>query len=279
MIDSVREARGIKALEETFQRSQKGGRCAFIPYLTLGYPTPADTLELVPALQAGGADIIELGVPFSDPVADGPTIQEASQVALQAGMTPSICLDLVAKLRHKGGVTVPLLLMGYYNPIHNYGIEDYVHDCAEVGVDGFIIPDLPPEEAGPLQKACQGRGVALVFLVAPTTREERMATIADATRGFLYVVSRLGITGTERTPETNLISRLDQVRRYARTPVAVGFGISEPQQARGLVPHVEGVVVGSAIVRRASEGPDAVREFVASFRSALMRETPASSPS
>lgn len=273
MNDSVREAKGVKALEEAFQRTRKEGRCAFIPYLTLGYPTPADTLDLVPALQAGGADIIELGVPFSDPVADGPTIQEASQVALRGGVTSSACLDLVAELR-QGGVAVPLLLMGYYNPIHAYGVEDYVRDCAQVGVDGFIIPDLPPEEAGPLQKACRARGMALVFLIAPTTKEERMAIIADATQGFLYVVSRLGITGTEVSPEANLISRLDRVRRYARTPIAVGFGISEPGQARGLAPHVDGVVVGSAIIRRAPEGAEAVRDFVASFRSALTKEPP-----
>ncbi|MFP3895351.1 MAG: tryptophan synthase subunit alpha [Anaerolineales bacterium] len=270
MIENARAVQGLQAIHGAFRRAEAEGRCAFIPYLPLGYPTPADTLELVPALQTGGADVIELGVPFSDPVADGPTIQEASQVALQAGVTPSLCLDWVAELRQKG-VTVPLLLMGYYNPIHSYGVEDYVRDCAEVGVDGFIIPDLPPEEAGALQKACEGRGMALVFLVAPTTREERIATIADATRGFLYVVSRLGITGTEHSPEADLTARIRQVRCHARTPIAVGFGISEPEQARGLAPHVDGVVVGSALVRRAAEGPEAVRDFVASFRPALAR--------
>ncbi len=271
MMDEMQEARGVRALDDAFQRTREEGRCAFIPYLPLGYPTPGGTLELVPALEAGGADIIELGVPFSDPVADGPTIQEASQVALRAGITPRACLDLVAELR-QGGLTVPLLLMGYYNPIHSYGVEDYVRDCAQVGVDGFIVPDLPPEEAGPLRKACQARGLALVFLVAPTTREERIAIIADATRGFLYVVSRLGITGTERSPEADLISRLARVRRHARTPITVGFGISQPEQARGLAPHVDGVVVGSALVRRATEGAQAVRDFVASFRPALTRE-------
>ena len=274
MIKRVREKRGLQALAKAFQNAQDEGRCAFIPYLPLGYPTPADTLELIPALQAGGADLIELGVPFSDPVADGPTIQEASQVALQAGITPKICLELVAKLR-QGGVTTPLLLMGYYNPMHSYGVEDYVRDCASVGVDGFIVPDLPPGESGILQSACQKEGMALVFLVAPTTREERVAAIADATRGFLYVVSRLGITGTEHSPEAGLHSRLDQVRRYAKTPVAVGFGISEPEQARGLASHAEGIVVGSAIVRRAAKGPKAVRDFVASFRPALTKDTPA----
>lgn len=274
MMTTIREARGVQALAYSFERAQEQGHCAFIPYIPLGYPTPADTLELVPALQAGGADIIELGVPFSDPVADGPTIQEASQVALRAGMTPATCLDLVAGLRQEGRVSVPLLLMGYYNPIHSYGMEEYVRDCAQAGVDGFIVPDLPPEEAGPLQEACQEKGMALVFLVAPTTQAERIATIADTTRGFLYVVSRLGITGTERSPETSLISRLDQIRPYAKTPIVVGFGISAPEQARGLAPHVDGVVVGSAIVRRATEGAGAVRDFVASFRPALAKETP-----
>ncbi|MEA3406920.1 MAG: tryptophan synthase subunit alpha [Chloroflexota bacterium] len=274
MMTTIREARGVQALAYSFERAQEQGHCAFIPYIPLGYPTPADTLELIPALQAGGADIIELGVPFSDPVADGPTIQEASQVALRAGMTPATCLDLVAGLRQEGRVSVPLLLMGYYNPIHSYGMEEYVRDCAQAGVDGFIVPDLPPEEAGPLQEACQEKGMALVFLVAPTTQAERIATIADTTRGFLYVVSRLGITGTERSPETSLISRLDQIRPYAKTPIVVGFGISAPEQARGLAPYVDGVVVGSAIVRRATEGAGAVRDFVASFRPALAKETP-----
>lgn len=264
------DARGTPAIDAAFRAARAEGRCALITYLTLGYPSPTDSLRLVPALQAGGADIIELGVPFSDPVADGPTIQRASHAALRAGVTPSQCLTLVARLRHMG-VSVPLLLMGYYNPIYRHGLAKYARDCEEARVDGLIVPDLPPEEAAPLRRACGKEGIALVFLVAPTTGEGRLARIAAATQGFLYVISRLGITGAGRSPGQELSARLALVRRYAQTPVAVGFGISRPEQARALAPHVDGIIVGSAIVERASEGAEAVRSYVASLRAAMLQ--------
>ena len=268
MMPRIRERSGLDAISAAFASARAQGRCAFIPYLTMGYPSPADTPELVLALQSGGADIIELGVPFSDPVADGPTIQRASQVALDAGVTPSGCLGIVAELRD-GGVSVPLVLMGYYNPIHSYGVEEYAHDCAAAGVDGLIVPDLPPEEAAPLRAACQHHGVALVFLIAPTTSDLRIAKVASETEGFLYVVSRLGITGTDTSPGEELADRLDLIRRYARTPVAVGFGISRPDQVRDLAPRVAGIIVGSAIVKRAEQGAEALVEYVSSLRPAL----------
>ena len=258
---------GLSAIAAAFGEAHAQARCALIPYLTLGYPSFGDSLELIPALQKGGADIIELGVPFSDPVADGPIIQRASQVALEAGMTPGRCLELVARLR-KGGITVPLILMGYYNPIHSYGLEGYAGDCADAGVDGLIVPDLPPEEAGPLQKACQGHGLALVFLVAPTTGESRIAKIAAATQGFLYVVSRLGTTGVGRSPGQQLSARLDVVRRHAKTPVAVGFGISRAGQVHALASQVDGVIVGSAVVKRAQDGAGALLEYLSMLRAA-----------
>lgn len=267
------DGHGVKAISEAFARARAQGRAALITYLTLGYPSPADSLELVNALQVGGADLIELGVPFSDPLADGPIIQRASHVALQAGMTPRGCLELVPRLRG-AGVTVPLLLMGYYNPIHAYGLEAYVRDCALAGVDGLIVPDLPPEEAGPLRAACsprsgRGRGLALVFLVAPTSGEGRIAQIAAATQGFLYLVSRLGTTGTGQGPGEELAGQLALVRAHARTPVAVGFGLSRPDQMRQLAPQVDGLIVGSAVVERAAEGAAALRDYVRSLRAAL----------
>jgi len=259
---------GAKAISAAFARTRAQGRAALITYLTLGYPTPDDSPGLVSALQAGGADLIELGVPFSDPLADGPIIQRASHQALQAGMTPRGCLEIVPRLR-QAGVTVPLLLMGYYNPIHAYGLEAYVRDCALAGVDGLIVPDLPPEEATPLREACQREGLALVFLVAPTSGEGRIAQIAAATQGFLYLVSRLGTTGTGQGPGVELTKQLALVRAHARTPVAVGFGLSRPEQVRQLGPQVDGLIVGSAVVERAAEGAAALRDYVHSLRAAL----------
>ena len=261
--------RGSEAIDAAFAAARHESRCALITYLTLGYPSPAKSLALVPALQAAGADIIELGVPFSDPVADGPTIQRASQAALRAGVTPQMCLDLVAQLR-RDGTTVPLVLMGYYNPIHSYGVSEYARDCAGAGADGLIVPDLPPEEADPLKEACNREGLALVFLIAPTTGESRLARVAAETSGFLYVVSRLGTTGAGLGPGTEVTARLEKVRRHAVTPVAVGFGISRPDQARMLAPLVDGLIVGSAIVERASGSEEALRGYVASLHQALI---------
>jgi tryptophan synthase alpha chain len=265
---TARELRGSAAIGAAFDRARGAGRCALITYLTLGYPSPEDTLRLVPALQAGGADLIELGVPFSDPVADGPAIQRASLMALQQGVTPQGCLELTARLR-ESGVSVPLLLMGYYNPIHHYGVERYAQACVAAGADGLIVPDLPPEEAQPLREACLSRGLALVFLVAPTTGEARIARIAQASTGFLYVISRLGTTGAGQGPGPELADRLALVRRHARTPVAVGFGISRPEDARTLAAHTDGIIVGSAIVERATQGPDALQAYVGALRAAL----------
>ena len=268
MTTTAGDYRGVSAIQAAFEMARSEDRPALITYLTLGYPTPADSLELVPALQAGGADIIELGVPFSDPVADGPTIQRASHAALQAGVTPRLCLELAAGLR-ENGVSAPFVFMGYYNPIYSYGLAAYVRDCVTAGVNGLIVPDLPPEEAGPLAAACQNHGLALIFLVAPNTGEERIAEIADITQGFLYVVSRLGTTGVASSPGGELDAQLALVRKYAKTPIAVGFGISRPEQVHVLASQVDGIIVGSGIVERAPMGADVLREYVSSLRGAL----------
>ena len=261
--------RGIRAIKDAFDTARRQHRPALITYLTAGYPTESATLELVAALQEGGADLIELGVPFSDPVADGPTIQQAAQVALQEGITPERCLELVSVLRQRG-LNAPLVMMGYYNPIYAYGLDRYAQRCATVGADGLIVPDLPPEEAGPLREACDAHELALIYLVAPTSSETRIAALAQQTRGFLYVVSRLGITGAGKAPaQAELCERLAVIRRYATTPVAVGFGISRPDQVRDLAGDVDGLIVGSAIVSRAAEGTDAVRTYVQSLRRAM----------
>ena len=274
MIAAGEERCGSDAIGAAFSAARAEERCALITYLTLGYPSPGASLELIPALQAGGADIIELGVPFSDPVADGPTIQRAAHVALQAGTTPRECLDIVARLR-QSEVTVPVVLMGYYNPIHTYGPSEYARDCAGAGVAGLIVPDLPPEEAVLFSRACQRQGLALVFLVAPTSGEERIRRIASATQGFLYVVSRLGTTGMEQGPSVGVAAQLALVRSYAKTPVAIGFGVSRPEQVRALAHQVDGVIVGSAVVERAREGADALRSYVASLCSGLSHQAAA----
>lgn len=259
---------GIAAIEQAFAAAQAQGRPALLTYLTLGYPSPEASLTLVPALERGGADLIELGVPFSDPIADGPVIQSASQAALQQGVTPASCLAQVRVLRTQG-VAVPLVLMDYYNPILSYGPAAYVRDCVEAGVDGLIVPDLPPEEAGELAAACGAMGLALVYLVAPNTGAERMTRLAAETSGFLYVVLRLGITGEQTTLAEDVSIRVNAIRQAAHTPVAVGFGIARPEQVRALASLADGIIVGSAIVERAPEGPAAVEAFTAELRRAM----------
>jgi tryptophan synthase alpha chain len=263
---------GVSAITQAFAVANTQGRPTLLTYLTLGYPTREASLELIPAMQRAGADIIELGAPFSDPIADGPTIQAASQVALQAGITPGGCLSLAAELREQG-VSVPFVMMGYYNPILSYGPTAYARDCASAGIDGLIVPDLPPEEAGELSAACQVQGLALIYLVAPNTSDERLRYLAASTTGFLYVVSRLGTTGSGQSPTAQLTERLEQVRQVSRTPVAVGFGISRPEHTRALVGAVDGVIVGSAVVERAPLGVAAVERFVGELRRALEPDT------
>jgi len=234
-------------LERHFQAARAANRKSLIVYLCAGDPDLAATGRLVPALAEAGADVIELGVPFSDPLADGPTIQLAAERALRSGTTLTGILDLVARLRRQG-CAVPLVLMGYLNPIVRMGVEAFVARSAEVGVDGFIVPDLPLEESGALGDPAAAKGLSLVLLAAPTTPPDRLRTIGSRTRGFLYFVSITGVTGARTTLPPDLPARLDAVRAASKAPVAVGFGISVPEQARALAAHADGVVVGSALV-------------------------------
>ena len=269
MRECVRE-HGRHAIERAFAQARVENRCALITFLTLGYPSLETSIDLVRALARGGADIIELGVPFSDPVADGPAIQESSLAALQAGMTTRRAFDMVRALRAEG-VGQPFLLMGYYNPILSHGLEAYVDDCLASGVDGLIVPDLPPEEAEPLEALCRQSDLALVYLVTPTSDAERVQQVAGRTTGFCYVVSQLGTTGSALRNEDSLAQRLADVRRVAHTPVAVGFGVSQPGQVSRLGGQADGVIVGSAIVRKSKEGAEALEQYVASLREATAR--------
>ena len=261
---------GAARIEAVFQAARGEGRCLLIPYLTLGYPTPRASLALVRAVTEAGADIVELGIPFSDPLADGPTIQRATHVALEQGMTVTRCLESAAALRC-GGVQVPFLFMTYYNPILAYGEAPFCRACRESGVDGLIVPDLPLEEAASLQEACEREGLALVFLLAPTSTDERIRKVAGRSRGFIYLVSVTGVTGAREHLPPDLAAFVQRVRRQTDQPLCVGFGISLPEQVQEVARVADGVIVGSAILERAAkeDGIEQVGSFVSTLRRAL----------
>lgn len=264
------QKRGVQRISAVFERTRAEDRTALMPYLTLGYPTPEASLSLIEAAVLGGADLLELGVPFSDPLADGPVIQQASQVALRNEMTASRCLEMVEELRRRA-VAVPLLLMGYYNPILAYGEEDFCRACVQVGVDGLIVPDLPPEEGGSLDGACRKHGLALVYLLAPTSPDSRVRLVAERSQGFVYLVSVTGVTGTRDRLPSDLATFVRRVRALTDRPLAVGFGISRPEQARQVASFADGVIVGSALVRLAGEadGKEKVQTLVSELRRAV----------
>ena len=258
-----------RRIEVAFARAKGEKRSALVAYLCAGDPSLAATERLVPAIVSAGADIIELGVPFSDPIADGPVIQAASQRALASGTSLPKLLDLVARLR-ASGLSTPLVLMGYANPMVAMGWERFAERAARAGVDGAIVPDLPLEEAEPVSAVLAAAGLDLVLLAAPTTPPERLARIAERTRGFLYFVSVTGVTGGGAELPEELPAMLARARQVPR--VAVGFGVSRPEQARLLAPHADGVVVGTAIVRgieRAGGAAEPVAALVRSLRQAL----------
>ena len=262
---------GIEHITATFAAARQAGRAALMPYFTLGYPDPETSLDVIEAVARAGADLIELGVPFSDPLADGPTIQRSTQVALEHGVNVARCLEMAAELRARG-VAQPLLLMGYYNPILAFGVERFVDAATEAGADGFIVPDLPPEEVGALEAACKAHGRALVYLLAPTSTPERVALAAARTSGFLYLVSLTGVTGARDQLPPDLAAFVERVRAVAKTSLAVGFGISTPAQARAVGQIADGVIVGSALIDaagRAENPPQAAADFVAGLRRAL----------
>jgi tryptophan synthase alpha chain len=255
----------------TFETMRRAGRTALMPYLTMGYPQRDSALALVPALVEAGADLIELGVPFSDPLADGATIQAAAQRALDDGMTLSLCLEQAAALRAQG-VSVPFVLMGYYNPIFQMGMERFARRAVAAGVDGVIVPDLPPEESDDLRAALHAQGIDLIFLLSPTSDGERGQFVAGRSSGFLYLVSLTGVTGARDHLPPDLESFVARARTLTTLPLAVGFGIGTPAQAAQVARVADGVIVGSALIRAlgASDDPvDAARAFVAGLRAAM----------
>ncbi|HEY8208188.1 MAG TPA: tryptophan synthase subunit alpha [Myxococcaceae bacterium] len=247
-------------------------RPALVTYVMGGDPDLPESLELALACARGGADLIELGMPFSDPIADGPVIQRASERALKSGTTVAGCLELAAQLRRKLPST-PLALMGYLNPVLAMGMDPFLARCVEAGVDAVILPDLPVEEAGEFRALAAKRGVGLVFLIAPTSTPARVQAALDASTAFAYFVSVTGVTGARTALPEETAARLDSLRRPSGPPVVVGFGVSSAEQVRSLGAHADGVVVGSAIVSRIAEpGTGAekaarVESFVRSLRS------------
>lgn len=261
----------MSRIQKTFERLGEENRTALMPFLTMGYPERDSALELVPAVVEAGADLVELGVPFSDPLAEGVTIQESSQQALENGMTLDLCLEQAAALREQG-VEVPFLLMGYYNPIYQMGIEKFAERAATAGIDGLIIPDLPPEESDSLQSAVRERGLDIIFLLAPTSNAERIQIVAARSSGFIYLVSLIGVTGARDEMRSDLQSFVARVRGVSDLPLAVGFGISTPEQAARVAGIADGVIVGSALIdaiTASSEPAHAAYEFVASLRAGI----------
>lgn len=254
----------MNRIENAFQNKP-----IFMPYFPIGYPDLETSIDAIEALAKNGADLMEVGLSFSDPLADGPVIQQATQTALEKGITVAKSLAAVKELRRRG-VTIPLVLMGYYNPILAYGLEKFAHDAREAGADGFIIPDLPMEEAGEFESITGS--LPLIHMLAPTTPEDRMASIARQAKGFIYLVSVTGVTGVRTAVAKGLADLIACVRAHTSVPVCVGFGIGTPEQARSVGAMADGVIVGSACVRTIGESKNPVvtaSEFARSFQEAL----------
>ncbi len=268
----------MNRIENAFQNKP-----IFMPYFPLGYPDLDTSIDVIEALANNGADLIEVGLSFSDPLADGPVIQQATQIALEKGITVRKSLEAMQELRRRR-VDIPLVLMGYYNPMLAYGLEKFVRDALDAGADGFIIPDLPMEEAGEFESILNAgrvdgddlspsyRDLPLIQMLAPTTPNERMEMIARNAKGFIYLVSVTGVTGERKSISEGLGELISRVREHTSAPVCVGFGISTPEQARQVGALADGVIVGSACVKTIGESETPVetaKQFAAEFRSAL----------
>lgn len=245
--------RGLTAITAAFTHARTEGRAAFMPYWMLGYPDLPTSIQIVRALIEAGADLIEIGIPFSDPLADGVVIQAAAQTALEGGTTLTDCLKAIRELR-EGGAHVPFVMMGYVNPFMAYGFTRFTQDALESGADGFIIPDLPPDEAAEMLALTEQHGLALIELLAPTSSPDRLKLVADTARGFIYLVSVTGVTGARSELPPDLKAYIDRVRAVTDKPLAVGFGVSTPEQAAQIGTLADGVIVASALIREYNTG-------------------------
>jgi tryptophan synthase alpha chain len=266
--------KGTNRISRTFGKLKEKGEKALVTFITAGDPDLENTVAMIKELEEAGADIIELGMPFSDPMADGPTIQLSSERALAAGTTLPGILEAVKNVRSSS--EIPIILMGYYNPIFIYGVERFTKDAVEAGIDGVLLVDLPPEESEAEGfTAVAGRyGLDIIFLLAPTSGEERIRKVLGLGTGFLYYVSVTGVTGARKDVSASLRNEVENIREKSRVPVVVGFGISDPSQAGTVASFSDGVVVGSALVRffeqyRGSELKEKVAEFVSSLKAGM----------
>jgi tryptophan synthase alpha chain len=248
---------------------RKPGHKALIPYITVGYPDIEATLKAAPLLIDNGADVIELGIPFSDPMVDGATIQESSYQALQNGTTTETCLDIAKKLREQ--TQAPLVFMTYFNPAFSYGLDRFCHDCLESGIDGLIIPDLPPEEGESLECAAGEHGLDLIYLLSPTSTPERIRIVAEKSTGYIYLVSVAGVTGARSSLPEGTAAFVSRVSKMAKQPICVGFGISTPQQAKQISQIADGVIVGSKLIQLMKADPtlNSLRVFTREIREAI----------
>jgi tryptophan synthase alpha chain len=265
----------VKRLEEAFRAAKKNGRAAFIPYITAGDPNLEATVELVRALAQAGADAIELGVPFSDPIADGPTNQRAAERSLVAGTTLAGVLAAVEVIRRD--LEIPIVLFTYANPVVRYGTERFAGDASAAGIDGVLFTDVPAEEMAPFEEKLSANGLDLIMLVTPTSDRRRMKAAARFGGGFLYLVSRTGVTGARQDLDAELATNVRAAHKASKLPVAVGFGISSPEQVARVAALADGVVVGSAIVSRigalgnCEELMGEVEDFARTLREACKR--------
>ena len=244
----------MNRIDAAFDSLRAAGRTALIPYVTVGDPTPSETLPILKALVKAGADVIELGVPFSDPMADGPVIQRASERALAQGVGLSMVLDTVRSLR-ADDETTPIVLMGYANPIEAMGVQAFADRACDAGVDGVLVVDYPPEEAAEFSELLDARGIATIFLLAPTTPESRIAAVAKLARGYVYYVSLKGVTGAGHLDTADVRRKLAEIRKHVKLPVGVGFGIRDAASAQAIAAEADAVVIGSRLIQEIEAGP------------------------
>ena len=258
----TRQLHGTAALDAMFARAKTENRAAFLPYFCIGYPNHDESLRAIESVARLGVDGFEIGIPFSDPIADGPTIQATTQLALENGATVRQCLDAVRTLRDSG-VSQPMLMMGYANPLVAYGADRFVRHARAAGADGLIVPDLPPEEAALFADSCAREGLALIFFLAPTSNDQRIALATAKATGFIYVVSLTGITGARKELPTYLTEYIARLRAKTDTPLVLGFGISTAEHAQKLRGLTDGFIVASALIKAWERSFDDMRALTA----------------
>ena len=263
-------------IRQAFEKARDEGRIALVPYVTVGFPEIGLTTDIVRAIVDGGADVVELGVPFSDPLGDGPTIQASGYRALLNGVTPATCIEAVKEIR-SAGIDVPIVFMGYYNNILSAGLDEYCKRASGAGVDGLIVADLPTQEAGPLQDAADRAGLVVIPLLALTSNNEAIEHACARAAGFVYCISVLGVTGARATMSERVEGLVKNVRKYTDLPVAIGFGISDAGHVAEVARYADGAVVGSALINRLAEGDsagaaDRARDYIRSLAGGTSRK-------